>query len=171
MRITAHLRAPGHIESAGQRVEVDNGLCLQDFRRIHVHINDHVEFLFRPAPGLRIHDDNVGGISRLSAEDLLRAARRERFFNLIERSVSHGLILSCSLRFLPVIPLSSQRSRSVSFSDTYLSARHTIQASRLLGRCVRFSGHMWLYMMCCTSSSASKYLSAFSLALSAWIYP
>lgn len=36
------------------------------------------------------------------------------------------------------------RSRSVSLSEIYLSARHTIHASRLLGRCVRFSGHMWL---------------------------
>lgn len=61
--------------------------------------------------------------------------------------------------------------KSVSWIDTYLSARHTTQASFVLGILLRLSGHIWLSMTCPVSSSMSKYFFALLRAFSAWKNP
>ena len=86
VRPSAHLRAPGHVKAARQRVEVDDCLRLQHIRGIHVHINDHVKLVFRPGPGFRVHDDDIGRISGLSVNNLLGTALLKHFSNLVVHS-------------------------------------------------------------------------------------
>ena len=86
--LSAHFRPARHIESARKGVKVDDGLGLQHFQRIHFYINDHIELFFGPVPGLGIHDNDVRRVPGFGIEHLIRAARRQFFFDLIIHTLS-----------------------------------------------------------------------------------
>ena len=80
---SAHLRPARHMKSARKGVHVDDSLGLEHFQRIHFYINDHVELFLGPVPGLGIHDDDVRRVPGFGIKHLIRAARRQFFFDLI----------------------------------------------------------------------------------------
>ena len=81
--ISGYIRAAGHIEGPRQGVKVDDRFRLQHIGRVQVHVDEHVELVLRPVPGLRVRDDDVGRIAGLAVNDVLHGAGGERFFDLV----------------------------------------------------------------------------------------